>query len=109
MWPMGARQCGKTTLALAYQQHYDGPSFLFDLENPEDLEALLNPLRALEDLEGLVIIDEIQRLSNLFPVLRVLSDRKKAKFLILGSASRDLIQQSTETLAGRIGCIELPL
>ena len=104
---LGPRQCGKTTLALEYQTHYTGPSFFFDLENPEDLEAMLNPLRALEDLEGLVVIDEIQRLPDLFPTLRVLSDRKKAKFLILGSASRDLIRQSTETLAGRIGYIEL--
>jgi len=100
-------RCGKTTLALEYQKRYSGKSFLFDLENPEDLEALLNPLRALEDLEGLVIIDKIQRLPDLFPVLRVLADRNKAKYLILGSASRDLIRQSTETLAGRIGYIEL--
>jgi uncharacterized protein len=104
---LGPRQCGKTTLALEYQKKYPSKSFLFDLENPEDLEALLNPLRALEDLEGLVIIDEIQHLPDLFPVLRVLADRKKAKYLILGSASRDLIRQSTETLAGRIGYIEL--
>jgi len=104
---LGPRQCGKTTLALEYKKRYVGPSFLFDLENPEDMEALQNPLRTLEDLEGLVIIDEIQRLPNLFPVLRVLSDRKKAHYLILGSASRDLIRQSTETLTGRIGYIEL--
>ena len=104
---MGPRQCGKTTLALEYQKKYPGKSFLFDLENPEDLEALQNPLRALEDLEELVIIDEVQRLPDLFPILRVLADRKKAKYLILGSASRDLIRQSTETLAGRIGYIEL--
>lgn len=104
---LGPRQCGKTTLALEYKKKYPGESFLFDLENPEDLEALLNPLRALEDLKGLLIIDEIQRLPNLFPILRVLADRKNAKYLILGSASRDLIKQSTETLAGRIGYIEL--
>lgn len=104
---LGPRQCGKTTLALEYKKRYFGKTFLFDLENSEDLEALFNPLRALEDLEGLVIIDEVQRLPNLFPVLRVLADRGKAKFLILGSASRDLIRQSTETLTGRIGYIEL--
>ena len=104
---LGPRQCGKTTLALEYKKRYHEKSIFFDLENPEDLATLQDPLRTLEDLEGLVIIDEIQRLPNLFPVLRVLSDRKKAKFLILGSASRDLIRQSTETLAGRVGYIEL--
>lgn len=105
---LGPRQCGKTTLAMAYQKTYAGPSFLFDLESSEDLDALKNPLRALENLEGLVIIDEIQRVPELFPLLRVLADRKKANYLILGSASRDLIRQSTESLAGRIGYIELP-
>jgi len=107
---LGPRQCGKTTLALQVaeeggfvQRHH------FDLENPEDLASLENPLRVLGELTGLIIIDEIQRLPDLFPILRVLVDRNrdKARYLILGSASRDLIQQSSETLAGRIGYVEL--
>jgi predicted AAA+ superfamily ATPase len=84
-----------------------GETHRFDLENPQDLLALSSPMTVLEPLSGLVIIDEIQRLPELFPILRVLSDRKKASYLILGSASRDLIQQSSETLAGRISYIEL--
>ena len=104
---LGPRQCGKSTLAREYAKHCGQPIHFFDLENPEDLEALQNPLRTLEGLSGLIIIDEIQRLPNLFPILRVLADKKQAKYLILGSASRDLIKQSSETLAGRIGYIEL--
>jgi predicted AAA+ superfamily ATPase len=107
---LGPRQCGKTTLALqSADETVSTPHHHFDLENPEDLAALENPLRVLEQLSGLIIIDEIQRLPNLFPILRVLVDRnrEKARYLILGSASRDLIQQSSETLAGRIGYIEL--
>lgn len=95
---LGARQCGKTTLArgLGYD-HY------FDLENPRDMARLTNPQLALEELEGLVVIDEIQRQPDLFPLLRYLVDQnQKQKYLILGSASRDLIRQSSETLAGRI-------
>jgi predicted AAA+ superfamily ATPase len=104
---LGPRQCGKTTLAEEFAAHYTGETHRFDLENPQDLLALSNPMMVLESLNGLIIIDEIQRLPELFPILRVLSDRKKASYLILGSASRDLIQQSSETLAGRIGYIEL--
>lgn len=104
---LGPRQCGKTTLALQYAQTFSGVVHHFDLENPDDLESLSNPMRVLERLEGLVIIDEIQRLPDLFPILRVLVDRKQAKYLVLGSASRELIRQSSETLAGRIGYIEL--
>lgn len=104
---LGPRQCGKTTLALKYAQNYPGKVHHFDLENPDDLASLSNPLRTLETLTGLVIIDEIQRLPELFPVLRVLIDRKQAHYLILGSASRELLRQSSETLAGRIGYIEL--
>lgn len=95
---LGPRQCGKTTLAktLAYK-HY------FDLENPRDAAALEQPQLALEDLEGLIVIDEIQRTPNLFPLLRHLVDnRPSQKYLILGSASPDLLQQSAESLAGRI-------
>lgn len=96
---LGPRQCGKTTLARTLQSdHY------FDLENPQDASVLNQPQLALEDLEGVTVIDEIQRKPDLFPLLRYLVDQtKKQKFIILGSASRDLIRQSSETLAGRIG------
>jgi predicted AAA+ superfamily ATPase len=106
---LGPRQCGKTTLARMAAEHFDGPVTRFDLEDPTDLAALTAPKLALQDLRGLVIIDEIQRSPDLFTTLRVLADRpeKPARFLILGSASRDLIRQSAETLAGRVGHLEL--
>lgn len=108
---LGPRQCGKTTLSRIYveKEHLGGKVHIFDLEDPADLMILENPMNAFDRLEGLIIIDEIQRLPNLFPILRVFVDRpdKKRKFLILGSASRDLIKQSSETLAGRIAYIEL--
>lgn len=105
---LGPRQCGKTTLAHLYSESHP-PSIRFDLEDPADLLLLENPMLALSDLEGLIIIDEIQRRPELFPVLRVLIDRHKPnqKFLILGSASRDLIKQSSETLAGRLAYVEV--
>jgi predicted AAA+ superfamily ATPase len=105
---LGPRQCGKTTLAQMYAETHQ-PTKRFDLENPEDLILLENPMLALSELEGLVILDEIQRRPDLFPVLRVLIDQHKEnkKFLILGSASRDLIRQSSETLAGRLAHIEV--
>lgn len=103
---LGPRQCGKTTLAREYA---GATAHFFDLENPRDERRLEEPLLALENLSGLVVIDEIQRAPNLFKILRVLADRPKSKtrFLILGSASRDLLQQSAETLAGRIAHLEL--
>lgn len=110
---LGPRQVGKTTLAHAYVEknfNTDDAQF-FDLENPIDLLRLENPMLALTQIKAkLIIIDEIQRSPDLFPILRVIVDRKDntKKFLILGSASRDLIKQSSETLAGRIGYIELP-
>ncbi len=106
---LGPRQCGKTTLARMFADQFSGPTTCFDLEDPGDLAALTAPLLALQELQGLVIIDEIQRLPDLFPVLRVLVDRpdNQLRLLVLGSASRDLIRQSSETLAGRIGHIEL--
>lgn len=81
----------------------------FDLEDPTDLARLQDPKLALQDLSGIVVIDEIQRAPGLFEVLRVLTDRvsNPARFLILGSASPDMIRQSSETLAGRIQYIEL--
>lgn len=104
---IGPRQCGKTTIAKMFSKTFKGNVYHFDLENPEDLEAIKTTLRTLENLQGLIIIDEIQRAPEIFPVLRVLADRQQAKFLILGSASRDLIRQSSESLAGRIGYIEM--
>jgi len=104
---LGPRQCGKTTLAKEYAKTYQGLVHLFDLERPDDLLSLQNPLSTLEKLTGLIIIDEIQLLPEIFPILRVLADSNHAKYLVLGSASRDLVQHSSETLAGRIGLIEL--
>ncbi|MBI5596542.1 MAG: ATP-binding protein [Elusimicrobia bacterium] len=101
---LGARQVGKTTLALAAARGLRLAA-RFDLEDPRDLARLEDPMAALEGLRGLVIIDEIQRRPELFPALRVLSDRPKrpASFLILGSASPSLLRQSSESLAGRVG------
>lgn len=107
---LGPRQCGKTTLARMFSQAYSNEAVtVFDLEDPTHLARLETPKLAFQDLRGLVIIDEIQRAPGLFEVLRVLVDRKHnpSRFLILGSASRDLIRQSSETLAGRISHIEL--
>lgn len=107
---LGPRQCGKTTLAKMYQEHFQKEKAFtyFDLEDPRHLARLESPILALEEIEGTIVIDEIQRSPELFPILRVLVDQKKnQKFLILGSASRDLIRQSSETLAGRIRYIEL--
>lgn len=106
---LGARQVGKTTLARSVMELADSPATIFDLEDPEDLARLEDPKLALRDLQGLVVIDEIQRRPNLFPILRSLLDRPgpPARFLILGSASRDLIRQTSETLAGRIVFHEL--
>lgn len=105
---LGPRQCGKTTLARFFFGDGPAPNY-FDLENPEDLARLSNPKLALERLQGTVVIDEIQRSPDLFPILRVLVDRpdNQARFLILGSASRDLIKQSSESLAGRIHYLEI--
>jgi predicted AAA+ superfamily ATPase len=77
-----------------------------DLEDSEDLLRLENPRLALEPLRGLVVIDEVQRRPELFPLLRVLADRP-GRFLVLGSASPELLRQSSETLAGRIEYMEL--
>lgn len=101
---IGARQVGKTTLARSILEQTPGAAHYFDLENPEDLARLADPMLALKGLKGLVVIDEIQRLPELFPVLRVLVDRprSRARFLVLGSASPDLLRQGSESLAGRI-------
>ncbi len=104
---LGPRQCGKTTLAR--QLAGTSTSTYFDLENPVDLARLSEPMTALESLRGLIVIDEVQRHPDLFPILRVLLDRKpiQARFLILGSASPELLRQSSETLAGRIAIVEM--
>ncbi|MGH9333769.1 MAG: ATP-binding protein [Vicinamibacteria bacterium] len=106
---LGARQVGKTTLARQFAEQWDGSTTRFDLEDPRDLARLEDPMLALAHVEGLVILDEIQRLPGLFPVLRVLADRPDARtrFLLLGSVSPDLLRQSSETLAGRISYHEL--
>lgn len=108
---LGPRQVGKTTLARMFLEQSKLENYcFFDLENPVDLARLENPMLALSKLtDKLIVIDEIQRVPELFPVIRVLVDdlEKKQKFLILGSASRDLLRQSSETLAGRIGTLEL--
>lgn len=105
---LGPRQCGKTTLSHQFSSRWPSDVTTFDLENPRDIERLRDPLLALDDVGGLIIIDEIQRRPDIFPILRVLADRPSgAKFLILGSASRDLIRQSSESLAGRISYMEM--
>ncbi len=109
---LGARQVGKTTLAQTFVKELrNGNARLFDLEKALDLARLENPMLALSsEPEKLIVIDEIQMRPDLFPVIRVLVDDQahKRNLLILGSASRDLIRQSSETLAGRIGFVELP-
>lgn len=104
---IGPRQSGKTTLAREFVP-VDSLNY-FDLEDPTSLMRLEEPMTALRDLTGIVVIDEIQRKPELFPILRVLSDRNPlpAKFLILGSASPDLIRDSSESLAGRIETIAI--
>ena len=104
---LGPRQCGKTTLA----RQFVAPDSLnyFDLEDPASLARLDEPDTALQSLKKLVVIDEVQRRPELFPLLRVLADRRPlpARFLILGSVSPDLLRQSSESLAGRIETLPL--
>ncbi len=104
---LGPRQCGKTTLAR--QIVAADSSNYFDLENPASLSRLSDPMIAMASLKGVIVIDEIQRSPELFPVLLVLADRKPlpARFLILGSASPELLRQSSESLAGRIEIIPM--
>lgn len=101
---LGARQVGKTTLAQRLMELHRGPAERFDLEDPADLARLDDARLALSGLRGLVVLDEIQRRPDIFPILRVLADRRPrpARFLVLGSASPGLLRQSSETLAGRI-------
>jgi predicted AAA+ superfamily ATPase len=104
---LGPRQCGKTTLARFIAEHE--PATFFDLENPVDIQRLTVPMQALKDLSGLVILDEIQRKPELFELLRVLVDRPdpNTRFLLLGSASPHLMKGVSESLAGRIGFVDL--
>jgi len=104
---LGPRQCGKTTLARKFVA--PGSLSYFDLESPASLARLADPEIALRHLRGMVVIDEIQRRPELFPLLRVLADRQPlpARFLILGSASPELLHQSSESLAGRLETVLL--
>lgn len=106
---LGARQVGKTTLARRVVAGWDGPATYFDLEKFEDVARLDDPMLALGGRRGLIVLDEIQRRPDLFPALRVLADRRPApaRFLVLGSASPELLRQSSESLAGRIVFQEL--
>ena len=104
---LGPRQCGKTTLARMIGE--SEPCTFFDLENPVDVRRLSAPMTALEALSGLVVIDEVQRRPDLFELLRVLVDRPQnpARFLLLGSASPYLVKGVSESLAGRVGFVDL--
>ena len=107
-WPvvaiLGPRQIGKTTLARTIAERRGGMLASFDLEDPRDLRRLDDASTALRGISGLVVIDEVQRRPELFPLLRVLADRPRrpARFLVLGSASPHLLKQASESLAGRI-------
>lgn len=105
---VGPRQSGKTTLARAIVR--SGGANYFDLEDPASLARLAEPMTSLGPLKGVVVVDEVQRRPDLFPVLRVLSDRRPlpARFLVLGSASTELLRQTSESLAGRVEVIEIP-
>ena len=101
---LGARQVGKTTLARLLARAQPGPVHWFDLEDPADVARLADPMLALRGLKGTVVLDEVQMKPGLFKVLRVLADRPRGRcrFLVLGSASPELLQQTAESLAGRI-------
>ncbi len=104
---LGPRQCGKTTIAKIISESV--PVHYYDLENPADRSGLTNPLTALGKLDGLVILDEIHRMPELYAILRVLVDElsHQARYLILGSASPRIIRDVSETLAGRIGFVDM--
>ena len=106
---LGPRQVGKTTLAGQLAAQWSGPVRKFDLEDPDDLARLADPAFVLRPLTGLVVLDEIQKRPDLFPLLRVLADRPDlpARFLLLGSAAPELLRQTAETLAGRVAFHEL--
>ncbi len=100
---LGPRQCGKTTLARSLKAEH-----FFDLEDPRNLTRLHEPQTALETLTGMVVIDEVQRKPELFPLLRVLADRQRStRYLLLGSASPELVKEVSESLAGRVAYHDL--
>ena len=106
---LGARQVGKTTLSGMVADAWNGPVHAFDLERAADLARLAEPELALEPLEGLIVLDEVQRAPELFPALRVFIDRHpERRVLVLGSAAPHMLQQSSESLAGRIAFCDLP-
>ena len=107
---LGARQVGKTTLAHALAARVKQPATFFDLERSADRARLADPDLALAPLRGIVVLDEIHRAPEIFPVLRVLADRPRVgtRFLVLGSASPNLLRQTSESLAGRIAYHDLP-
>jgi len=104
---LGPRQCGKTTLARQIAEEED--SVFFDLESPGDQTRLANPELALSPLRGLVVLDEVQTMPSIFPILRVLADRKPlpARFLLLGSASPHIVREASDSLAGRVEFIDM--
>jgi len=104
---VGPRQAGKSTLAQRFLAR--GSPNYFDLEYPPDADRLVAPVPVLERLQGLVVLDEVQRRPDLFPLLRVLMDRSDApgQFLLLGSASPDLARQAGESLLGRVEVVEV--
>ncbi|MEA3266804.1 MAG: ATP-binding protein [Candidatus Fermentibacteria bacterium] len=104
---LGPRQCGKTTLARSVHQLQ--PIHHFDFENPIDRTALDNPIMVLHDLTGLVVLDEIHRMPELYEIIRVLVDDQlcRVKFLVLGSSSPQIVREVSETLAGRIGFVDM--
>lgn len=105
---VGARQVGKTTLAAQIAASWDGPVHRFDLEVPSQVARIEDPELGLEPLDGLIVLDEIQRRPDLFPVLRWMIDsHPRRRYLVLGSAAPDLLRQSSETLAGRIAYHDL--
>ncbi|MDX2287006.1 MAG: ATP-binding protein [Bacteroidia bacterium] len=107
---LGPRQVGKTSLVKALQRHLPRPSLYLDLENPDDRVKLTQPALFLEPLQDYtVILDEIQHVPDLFPVLRGIVDRHRVpgRFMLLGSASPELIRHASESLAGRIAYLEL--
>lgn len=105
---LGPRQCGKTTIARKICSETEHHEF-FDLENPLDATRLENPMLALENSKGLIVIDEIQRMPELFEILRVLMDKPEveASFMVLGSASPTLVKKASETLAGRVAFVDM--
>ncbi|MBK8099806.1 MAG: ATP-binding protein [Planctomycetes bacterium] len=107
---IGMRQSGKTTLAKDIVATQTGQTHFLDLEDARQLARLREPIAALEPLRGLIVLDEVQHLPDVFSALRVLADRpgKPARFLVLGSASGELLGQSAESLAGRIAYVEVP-